>query len=301
MGLWALIQIKFWLFNPLFCLYIGSQRVRNLRGLMMKARLGAPGGLAAFASVAGFQRAAAFEGVPREWQIDLSPSATPIMDSLRSFNNLLLVIIVAIVLLVMGLLLWVIVRYRESANPIPSKTSHNTTIEVLWTIIPVLILVVIAIPSFRLLYKQFDFPPPDVVVKAIGKQWYWSYEYPDAKVAFDSYPIDEKELKPGQLRNLAVDNEMVVPVNKVVQVLTTGADVIHQWAIPAFGSRADAMPGRVNRTWFLARETGTYYGQCSALCGQGHAYKTWLAAKQQTASTEAPKLALAAAAPTENR
>ena len=243
-----------------------------------------------------------------------SPAVTPLMDSMRSFNTLLLVIIVSIVVLVFALLIWVMFKYRESANPVPSKLSHNTTIEVIWTIVPVLILVVIAIPSFRILFKQFDYPPAEVVVKAIGKQWYWSYEYPDAKVAFDSYPVEDKDLKPGQLRNLSVDNEMVVPVNKVVQVLTVGGDVIHQWTIPAFGSRVDAMPGRVNRTWFLAKETGTYYGQCSALCGQGHAYmpiavkvvseddyRKWLAAKQQSASARTSHIALAGTGETDNR
>jgi cytochrome c oxidase subunit II len=280
----------------------------------MKARFGALTCLSVFANLTTFEKAFAFEGVPKDWQVDLSPAATDLMASMRSFNTLLLVIIVAITILVMGLLLWVMIRYRESANPVPSKLSHNTAIEILWTIVPVLILVVIAIPSFRLLFRQFDFPKTGLVVKATGKQWYWSYEYPDTKVAFDSYPIDDKDLKPGQIRNLSVDNEMVVPVNTAVQVLTTGGDVIHQWTVPAFGSRVDAMPGRVNRTWFLAKETGTYYGQCSALCGQGHAYmpiavkvvseddyKKWLSAKQQTASAQTPKMALSDAEKTENR
>src|SRR5215475_13259983 len=237
---------------------------------MMNARIGAVAGVCATATITGFQKALAFEGAPRAWQIDLPPAATPIMESMRSFNTLLLAIIIPIVILVMGLLAWVMIRYRESANPVPSKLSHNSTIEVLWTIVPVLILVIIAIPSFRLLFRQFDFPKADVVVKATGKQWYWTYEYPEDKVSFDSYPIEDKDLKPGQLRNLSVDNEMVVPVNKVVQVLTTGGDVIHQWVVPAFGSRVDAMPGRVNRTWFKVTEPGTYYGQCSALCGERH-------------------------------
>src|SRR5208337_4613337 len=134
-------------------------------------------------------------GAPSDWQINLPDSVTPMLDSMKSFNDLVLIIIVAIVLFVMGLLAWVMFRYRESVNPVPSRLSHNTTLEVLWTIVPVLVLVVIAIPSFRLLFRQFDFPKPDVVVKATGKQWYWSYEYPDAKVAFDSYPIDDKDLK----------------------------------------------------------------------------------------------------------
>lgn len=280
----------------------------------MKARIGAIAAVLSFAMLVGIRNALAAAGAPREWQIDLPTAASPMMSSMRSFNNLLLVIIIAIVIFVMGLLLWVMVRYRESANPVPSKLSHNTMIEILWTIVPVLILVVIAIPSFRLLFEQFDFPKPDVVVKATGKQWYWSYDYPDDKLSFDSYPIDEKDLKPGQLRNLSVDNEMVVPVNKVVQVLITGADVIHQWVIPAFGSRADAMPGRVNRTWFVAKEPGIYYGECSALCGQGHAYmpiavkvvsdedyRKWVSDKQKTASLQSGRVALAEQKPTDGR
>lgn len=245
-------------------------------------------------------------GAPTDWQISLPDSVTPILDEMKSFNQLVLIIIVAIVLFVMGLLAWVMIRYRESAHPVPSRLSHNTTLEVLWTIVPVLVLVLIAIPSFRLLFHQFDFPKPDVVVKATGKQWYWSYEYPDAKVAFDSYPVEDKDLKPGQLRNLSVDNEMVVPVNKVVQVLITGGDVIHQWVVPSFGSRADGIPGRINRTWFIAKEPGIYYGECSALCGQGHAYMPiavkvvsdddfgkWISDKQKSASLDKNQVAAA--------
>jgi cytochrome c oxidase subunit II len=272
----------------------------------MKARIGALACFSSLAAFAGLQDAQAGTGAPRDWQMGLQDPASPIAESMRNFNNVLLVIIIAIVALVMGLLFWVMVRYRESANPIPSKTSHNTIIEVLWTIVPVLVLVVIAIPSFRLLFWQFDFPKADVTIKATGKQWYWSYEYPDNNVSFDSYPIDEKDLKPDQIRNLSVDNEVVVPVNKNVQVLITGADVIHQWVIPAFGSRADAVPGRVNRTWFRATETGIYYGQCSALCGQNHDfmpiavrvvsdedYQKWLGSKKQAANSEPNRVALA--------
>ncbi len=279
----------------------------------MKARTGALACLSAFATLIGFQKAIAFEGAPKDWQIDLSPAASPVMESMRNFNTLLLAIIIPIVILVMGLLLWVMIRYRESANPEPSKLTHNTMIEVLWTIVPVLILVVIAIPSFRLLFFQFDFPQADVVVKAHGKQWSWTYEYPAEKISIDSFPIRDEDLRPGQLRNLAVDNEMVVPVNKVVQVLLTGDDVIHQWAVPAFGSRADAVPGRVNRTWFLAKETGTYYGQCSALCGEGHPYMPvavkvvsdedyakWLATKK-TANAQNSRAAFAEAGSSQQR
>jgi cytochrome c oxidase subunit 2 len=283
-------------------------------GFEMNARIGALTWFSALAAASVPQSAFAAVGVPHDWQIDLPEAMSPIAESMRSFNTLLLAIIVPIVILVMGLLIWVMIRYRESANPTPSKLSHNTTIEVIWTIVPVLILVVIAIPSFRLLFRQFDFPKADVVVKATGHQWYWSYDYPDDKVSFDSYPIEDKDLKPGQLRTLAVDNEMVVPVNKVVQVLTTGADVIHQWVVPSFGSRVDAMPGRVNRTWFLAKEQGTFYGQCSALCGQGHSYMPiavkvvsedeyakWLAAQKKVANAGANRLASAEPAETENR
>jgi cytochrome c oxidase subunit 2 len=245
--------------------------------------------------------------------MDLPHGVTPIETGMRSFNSLLTAIIVAIVVFVFALLVYVIWKYRESANPTPSKTSHNTTIEILWTVVPVLILVVIAIPSFRLLYFQYSFPKPDVTVKVTGKQWYWTYEYPDLKnVSFDSYPIPDTDIKPGQVRTLSVDNEMVVPINKIVHVLITGGDVIHQWVVPAFGTRADAIPGRINRQWFLAKEKGLYYGQCSALCGNGHPYMPiavrvvseeeyakWVAGKQATASA-APKTVVASASSPQN-
>ncbi len=154
----------------------------------------------------------------------------------------------------------------------PSRTTHNTTIEVIWTVVPVLILVTIAVPSFRLLFYQLNMPKADVTVKATGKQWFWSYSYPDSKFEFDSLMVQEKDLKPGQPRLLTVDNEMVVPVNKVVHVLTTGADVIHSFAVPSFGIKIDAIPGRLNETWFKAEREGTYRGQCSELCGKDHAF-----------------------------
>jgi cytochrome c oxidase subunit II len=155
---------------------------------------------------------------------------------------------------------------------VPSRTTHNTTIEVIWTVVPVLILVTIAVPSFRLLFLQLNTPKADVTVKATGKQWFWSYSYPDSKFEFDSLMVQTKDLKPGQPRLLAVDNEMVVPVGKVVRVLTTGADVIHSFAIPSFGIKIDAIPGRINETWFKAEREGMYYGQCSELCGKDHAF-----------------------------
>jgi cytochrome c oxidase subunit II len=164
------------------------------------------------------------------------------------------------------------VRFNARSNPVPSRTTHNTLIEVVWTIVPVLILVSIAVPSFRLLFLQLDIPPADLTVKATGKQWFWSYSYPDAKVEFDSVMLQDKDRKAEQPRLLSVDNELVVPVNKVVRVLTTGADVIHSFAVPSFGIKIDAVPGRINETWFKAEREGMYYGQCSELCGRDHAF-----------------------------
>jgi cytochrome c oxidase subunit II len=167
----------------------------------------------------------------------------------------------------------VIVRFNARANPIPSRTTHNTLIEIAWTIIPIVILMVIAVPSFKLLFFQLNIPAADLTVKATGKQWYWSYNYPDnGQIEFDSLMLKEGERKEGQPRLLAVDNEMVVPVNKTVRVITTGADVIHSFAVPSFGIKIDAVPGRINETWFKATREGVYYGQCSELCGKDHAY-----------------------------
>ena len=171
------------------------------------------------------------------------------------------------------LLVIVMVRFNARANPVPSRTTHNTLIEIAWTIIPIVILVVIAVPSFKLLFFQLNIPAADLTVKATGKQWYWSYNYPDnGKFEFDSLMLKEGERKEGQPRLLAVDNEMVVPVNKTVRVITTGADVIHSFAVPSFGIKIDAIPGRINETWFKATREGIYYGQCSELCGKDHAF-----------------------------
>jgi cytochrome c oxidase subunit 2 len=212
-------------------------------------------------------------GQPSPWQIGLQQSASPVMDNLVSFHNFLLVLITLITVFVLALLVVVIVKFNARANPTPSRTTHNTLIEVLWTVIPVVILVVIAIPSFRLLFFQLNTPPADLTVKATGKQWYWSYNYPDnGQIEFDSLMLKEGERKEGQPRLLAVDNEMVVPVNKTVRVITTGADVIHSFAVPSFGIKIDAVPGRINETWFKATREGVYYGQCSELCGKDHAY-----------------------------
>jgi cytochrome c oxidase subunit 2 len=194
------------------------------------------------------------------------------MADIASFHHFLLIVITVITLFVLALLVVIIVKYNAGSNPVPSKTTHHTLLEVAWTVVPVVILALIAIPSFKLLFLQLDIPQADVTVKATGKQWYWSYSYPDAKFEFDSLMVAEKDLKPGQPRLLAVDNQMVVPVNKVIRVQVTGADVIHAFAVPSFGVKIDGIPGRLNETWFKAEREGTYYGQCSELCGKDHAF-----------------------------
>jgi cytochrome c oxidase subunit 2 len=212
-------------------------------------------------------------GQPSSWQLGLQQSATPVMENIVWFHDFLLYIITAITAFVLALLVVVIVRFNARANPIPSRTTHNTLIEIAWTIIPIVILMIIAVPSFKLLFFQLNVPAADLTVKATGKQWYWSYNYPDnGQIEFDSLMLKEGERKEGQPRLLAVDNEMVVPVNKTVRVITTGADVIHSFAVPSFGIKIDAVPGRINETWFKATREGVYYGQCSELCGKDHAY-----------------------------
>ncbi len=224
--------------------------------------------VAALAPVA----ASAGLGQPSPWQLGFQQSATPIMDTMVWFHDFLLYIITGITLFVLALLVIVILKFNARANPLPSKTTHNALLEVAWTVIPVIILVAIAVPSFRLLFAQQTIPPADIPIKATGKQWFWTYDYPDAGIVFDSLMIQEADLKPGQPRLLAVDNEVVVPVNKVVRVQVIGADVIHAFAVPSFGIKIDAVPGRLNETWFRATREGVYYGQCSELCGKDHAY-----------------------------
>ena len=217
--------------------------------------------------------ALAASGQPSPWEMGLQGAASPVMESIISFHDFLLYVITAITIFVLALLLYIIVKFNAKANPTPSRTTHNTLLEVAWTVLPVLILTVIAVPSFRLLFTQLDIPPADVTVKATGKQWFWSYSYPDAGgFEFDSLVLSDKERKPDQPRLLAVDNEMVVPVNKNIRILTTGADVIHAFAVPAFGVKIDSIPGRVTETWFKALREGVYYGQCSELCGKDHAF-----------------------------
>ena len=208
-------------------------------------------------------------------QIDLMPAATEHMQDIIDFHDLLLVIITIISVFVLGLLLWVMVRYNASVNPKPATWSHNTLIEIVWTIVPIVILVVIAVPSLRILYAGEVVPANvDLTVKAIGHQWYWSYEYPDHDgFTFDALMLEGDALeKSGEPRLLAVDNRVVVPVGKTVRMIITSADVIHSWTIPAFGAKIDAVPGKLNETWFRATREGVFYGQCSELCGAKHAF-----------------------------
>ncbi|MDA7562510.1 cytochrome c oxidase subunit II [Candidatus Pelagibacter sp.] len=215
----------------------------------------------------------AWANQPKNWQLGFQDSASQGMTEIVSFhNNILLPVIIAISVFVLFLMIYVCIRFRASKNPNPSKTTHNVAVEVLWTLIPCLILIVMAVPSFKILYKQDTIPKADVIVKAVGYQWYWGYEYPDENIIFESYMIKENELKENQPRLLTVDNEVVVPVNKVVKVLITANDVLHAWALPSFGVKRDAVPGRINETWFKAEKVGTYYGQCSELCGIQHAF-----------------------------
>lgn len=230
---------------------------RHLLGLAVAGLTLATGG-AAFAEL----------GQPAPWEWTLQQSGSPVMDNIVWFHNFLFVLITLITLFVLALLVVVVIKFNAKANPVPSRTTHNTLIEVAWTLVPVLILVGISVPSFRLLFLELDVPKADLTIKATGKQWYWSYAYPDnGKFEFDSLMAQDK-----QPRLLGVDNEMVVPVNKVVRVQVTGADVIHAFALPAFGVKIDAIPGRLNETWFKATKTGMFYGQCSELCGKDHAF-----------------------------
>ena len=230
---------------------------RHLLGLAVAGLTLATGG-AAYAEL----------GQPAPWEWTLQQSASPVMDNIVWFHNFLFVLITLITLFVLALLVIVVMKFNAKANPVPSRTTHNTLIEVAWTLVPVLILVGISVPSFRLLFLELDVPKADLTIKATGKQWYWSYAYPDnGKFEFDSLMAQDK-----QPRLLGVDNEMVVPVNKVIRVQVTGADVIHAFALPAFGVKIDAIPGRLNETWFKATKTGMFYGQCSELCGKDHAF-----------------------------
>jgi cytochrome c oxidase subunit 2 len=254
---------------------------------------------------AGFAAAQA-EGQPAPGGVGLPNMATEVGRETQVFYNaVLLPVITVIALFVLGLILYAMWRFNESANPVPSKVSHHTGLEIAWTLVPVLILVFISIPSFRLLAHQVEIPDSQVTIKVTGNQWYWSYKYSDDQgggFGFDQMLVPEADLKPGDLRLLTVDNEAVVPVNEVVKVQLTSSDVIHAFGIPSFGVRMDAIPGRLNQTWFKVEKEGVYYGQCYFICGKDHAYmpiviravsrpdyEKWLAgAKQKFGRNEQP-------------
>ncbi len=278
---------------------------------------------AAAAAMVGMP-ASAFADEPgfSPWQLGFQNAATGVADDIHWFNNLTLWIIIPITLFVLVLLITVMVKFNAKANPVPSRTSHNTLIEVVWTIAPILILVIIAIPSFRLLYKELDIPDYDMTVKVTGYQWYWGYEYTDdgmGELSFDSIMLEDNERAAAAEaqgvplsevpRLLSVDYDLVVPVGKTVRVQVTSEDVIHSFAMPAFGVKVDAVPGRLNETWFKAREPGVYYGQCSELCGIKHAfmpialrvvtqeqYDAWATAAQDDLDTANEQLMAAIAA-----
>lgn len=212
-------------------------------------------------------------GAPTAWQVNFQPAASPVAEMIESLHDLLLFITVAISVLVLALMAYACIRYRADRNPVPSRRTHNSVLEIAWTAIPVLILVIIAIPSFKLLYFMDRATDPEMTLKAVGHQWYWSYEYPDnGNFTFDAYMIADQDLQPGQLRLFDVDNSVVLPVETDVRLLTTATDVIHSWAMPALGVKLDAIPGRVNETWLRIERPGVYYGQCSELCGDYHAF-----------------------------
>ena len=214
-------------------------------------------------------------GKPEPWGINMQNAASPSADYLHSFHDMMIYIITAISVFVLILLMWVVIRYNKRANPVPSKTSHNLAIEILWTLVPVLILLVIALPSMRMLYFLDRTEDPDMTLKITGYQWYWGYEYPDHEgINFLSYMIPDDEINEadGQVRLLSVDNPIVLPVDTNVQILMTGGDVIHSWTVPSLGVKIDAIPGKINETWVRITKPGTYYGQCSELCGKAHAY-----------------------------
>ena len=282
----------------------GFGRLQEARRAVARAAIAA--GAAGSGMVVYASQALAGLGAPSPKQLGLQEPATEVARQINAFHDLLLWIITAITLFVLALLIYVIMRFNEKSNPTPSRTSHNTAIEVAWTVIPIFILLIIAVPSFKLLYKQYDFPKADVTVKATGHQWYWTHDYPEHGFGFDSVMMKDEDLlkkKLGEaefnnkygklpdierfkamyadaaplwveskmLRMLSVDNELVLPVNKNVHILITADDVIHNWTIPSFGVKTDAVPGRTLATWFKAEKTGMYYGQCSELCGKDHA------------------------------
>ena len=277
-------------FNALLAQFLSGRKAAKLAGVLC-------GGVALALSATGAAMAAA----PVPWQMDLQPPAGSLAEMATDLHNLLLVVITLISLFVLALLIYVGVRFRASRNPNPSKTSHHTVIEILWTVIPVLILVGIAVPSFRLLYYMDRTNETDMVIKVTGNQWYWNYSYPDEGIAFDSYMVAEADLKPGQPRLLTVDNPMVVPEGTRIKLLITGNDVMHSFFVPSLAVQIYAFIGRTNEAWIDVPVGGqTYYGQCNQICGVNHAYMpievkalpkaeyaAWLAnAKKEFASNE---------------
>ena len=237
----------------------------------------------------------AFADQPEPWQMGFQPAATPVMEQIHSFHELLLYILVAITVFVLALLVYVSVRFNEKANPVPSKTTHNTLLEVAWTVVPIVILVVISVTSLKLLYFMDKTHNPEMTLKVIGHQWYWQYEYPDdGGFTFDSFMVADNELKEGQPRMLTVDEEVVLPINTDIRILVASEDVIHNWAVPSFGIKIDLLPGRINETWVRITREGVFKGQCSELCGANHgfmpisvravtkeAYKIWVKEAQK--------------------
>lgn len=280
-------------------------------GTRAMARIG--GGVAATA-LAAFVAAPAWAqdlmGQPTPGGIGLQPAAAPLKHEAIFFHDVVLMPVITIItLLVLALLIWIAIRYNKRANPVPAKWSHNTVIEVIWTVVPVLILVGISLFSFRLLFAYHDMPDPDLTVKVTGNQWNWAYEYPDQGVAEYISNMTPEDKAPAHLYRLAADEPMVVPVGKTVRLLVTASDVIHSVGLPAFGLKTDAVPGRVNETWFNAEKTGIYYGQCSELCGVDHAFMpmqinvvteaefaAWVASKGGSMTKKADEAAAAAAA-----
>jgi cytochrome c oxidase subunit 2 len=223
--------------------------------------------------IVAFGVGAAIAASPEPWQLGFQTPASETKERIHSLHNLLLVIITLITMFVLGLLIYTMIRFRASRNPTPSRVAHNTILEVAWTAIPIIILLIIAIPSFKLLYYADRTAKPDMTIKVVGHQWYWSYEYPDqGNFTFDSYIIQEADLKPGQKRLLEVDNRLVLPVDTSVRILVAGTDVIHSWMVPALGVQIYAMPGRINETWVKIDRPGVYYGQCNQICGINHGY-----------------------------
>ncbi len=212
------------------------------------------------------------EGQPTPWQLNFQPAASVNMEKIAGFHDAMLIVITVITIFVLGLLAYVCLRFREKANPNPSDITHNTLLEIVWTTIPVVILIAICIPSIKIMYFNDRTEEADMTLKVIGYQWYWGYEYPDSNIAFESYIIKDQDIKPGQVRLLEVDNRVVLPVDTNIRIQTTAADVIHAWAIPAFGVKMDAVPGRLNETWVRIDKEGVYRGQCSELCGAYHGF-----------------------------